>query len=225
MHVRLDTNSVFYIGKGEINYKGISHRAKSKQRRNNHWINITNKTDWRFDILRIFDSEIEALVYETRCIDMFGIHIEGGQLCNIIKNTCDGGVSLAKLNSIQVHKYSLDGDYIESYDSITNAANINNVNDTHIGGVCNGIRVTCKGFQYRYYKVDKIDSVKAHKKREKYLRPVYQYTKDGILLEKFNSIQTASDKTNISYFNINHVLNGIRKTANGYKWSYELIEN
>lgn len=44
-------------------------------------------------------------------------------------------------------------------------------------------------------------------------------------LEKFNSIQTASDKTNISYFNINHVLNGIRKTANGYKWSYELIEN
>lgn len=58
----------------------------------------------------------------------------------------------------EVHQYSLDGEYITSYESTTEAAKANGLSDTH------GIRDSCKtctrqsgGYQWRRYKVEKIE--------------------------------------------------------------------
>ena len=55
-HRRLDTNKVFYIGMGSI--KRSKDRGK---RRNEHWNNIVNKTDYEIEIVA------EGLDWDTAC--------------------------------------------------------------------------------------------------------------------------------------------------------------
>lgn len=50
-------------------------------------------------------------------------------------------------------------------------------------------------------------------------KPVYQYTKDGELVEKFDSVYQAKNQTGIA--NISKAAKGRRHTAGGYKWSFE----
>lgn len=55
-------------------------------------------------------------------------------------------------------------------------------------------------------------------KREK---PVYQYTKSGILVGSFQSVAYAQKSTGINYGSISMCACGKRKTAGGYVWSFE----
>lgn len=56
--------------------------------------------------------------------------------------------------------------------------------------------------------------------REVTSKKVYQYTKDGVLICIFPSAHEASRQTNFSRGNITACCLGLRKTTNGYKWSY-----
>jgi len=58
-HIRLDTNRPFYIGKGSR-----SDRAFNKSQRNKYWKNIVLKHGYRIEIVRYFNSEENALLYE-----------------------------------------------------------------------------------------------------------------------------------------------------------------
>ena len=55
IHTRLDTNLPFYIGigtkKNYNTYKSIYSRAYNKSSRNKYWKNITNKTDYKIEIV------------------------------------------------------------------------------------------------------------------------------------------------------------------------------
>jgi hypothetical protein len=82
-HIRLDKNEVFYVGIGKN-----EARAYSLQNRNTHWKNITNKTDYRVDIL--FDDLTwdEACKKENEFIEIWGRKDLGkGTLVNLT----DGG--------------------------------------------------------------------------------------------------------------------------------------
>lgn len=50
---------------------------------------------------------------------------------------------------------------------------------------------------------------------------VCQYTKDGELIQRFDSMQQASKLTNTPQPNISKVCKGERKTANSFIWRYE----
>ncbi len=54
-------------------------------------------------------------------------------------------------------------------------------------------------------------------------KKVYQYTTDGVLISVFPSTHEAARQTNYNRGNITSCCNGIRKTANGYIWSYNLL--
>jgi hypothetical protein len=47
-HIRLDTNEIFYIG---ISRGRKYNRANLKIRRNSYWTNITNKTQYKVEII------------------------------------------------------------------------------------------------------------------------------------------------------------------------------
>lgn len=49
------------------------------------------------------------------------------------------------------------------------------------------------------------------------MKPIAQY-KNGILVEKFDSLQQAEEKTKIGHKNISSVIRGRSKTAGGYEW-------
>ena len=66
-HIRLDKNEVFYVGIGKT-----EARPHSVNDRNRYWKNITNKTDYRVDIL--FDDLTwnEACEKEIEFIELYG---------------------------------------------------------------------------------------------------------------------------------------------------------
>lgn len=88
-HIRLDTNEVFYIGKGvqkKQNYQ--YYRAFDKKRRNNIWNSIINKTEFKVEILNTNLSEEECFKHEIELISKHGrIFDNSGTLANYT----DGG--------------------------------------------------------------------------------------------------------------------------------------
>ena len=84
-HIRLDKNEPFYVGIGsDDKYK----RAKTKQKRNDHWHNIVAKTNYRVDILLDDLTWQEACDKEVEFIKLYGrANLKKGILCNLT----DGG--------------------------------------------------------------------------------------------------------------------------------------
>jgi len=81
-HTRLDNNEIFYIGIGSgIDYK----RAYSINGRNKWWKNITNKHDYKVDILLDNLTWEDACEAEKRYILKYGRKCDDGLLVNITK--------------------------------------------------------------------------------------------------------------------------------------------
>lgn len=78
-HIRLDTNKVFYVGKGK------GKRAFSKSSRNKYWHNITRKTKYSVEIIATNLTEKDAFDLEQKTIMNIGMD----NLCNMTV----GGVS------------------------------------------------------------------------------------------------------------------------------------
>jgi len=82
-HIRLDTNEVFYIGIGKS-----SDRAFSYKKRNKHWNNIVNKTEYEVQVLKSDLSWDDACELEKILISYYGRKDLGlGPLVNMT----DGG--------------------------------------------------------------------------------------------------------------------------------------
>lgn len=63
--------------------------------------------------------------------------------------------------------------------------------------------------------------VQNRKKNNSYnIKPVIQYTKDGVEINRFKSLSEASRQTNISDGSISYCCNDKLKTAGGYIWKY-----
>lgn len=81
-HIRLDKNEPFYIGIGsDDKYQ----RANSKTHRNQHWLAIVNKTEYKVDILIDDISYDYAKEKEIEFIDIYKRTEDNGTLCNITK--------------------------------------------------------------------------------------------------------------------------------------------
>lgn len=78
-HIRLDTESVFYVGKGR------RRRPNDKYQRSDYWKNIVNKHGYRIEIVEDCLSEPEAYALESKLIK--GYRVGGG--CEA--NFTDGG--------------------------------------------------------------------------------------------------------------------------------------
>lgn len=89
-HIRLDKNEPFYIGIGsDDKYQ----RANSKTHRNQHWLSIVNKTEYKVDILIDDISYDYAKEKEIEFIDIYKRTEDKGTLCNITKGG-DGALGL-----------------------------------------------------------------------------------------------------------------------------------
>jgi len=71
-HVRLDTNEVFYVGKGTIKKTNPYGRSQEKSRRSELWKKVIKKTD--YEIRVVFEHEDEKIVFlkETELIKLYG---------------------------------------------------------------------------------------------------------------------------------------------------------
>jgi hypothetical protein len=87
LHTRLDTDDIFYIGIGNSDTDNF-RRAYNKTSRNVFWKNITNKTQYRVDIVYRNISLEESYKIETKLINLYGRRdLKKGNLVNLT----DGG--------------------------------------------------------------------------------------------------------------------------------------
>ena len=119
---------------------------------------------------------------------------------------------VAKQESIKhrkVYQYSLKGDFIQEYDSYLDAQK--SLNKT---GLNTALRLgrTFANFQWKFEKLDKIDSVETKSSARK----VGQYDLEGNLIKVYNTVTECTK----DFSGCRHVLHGKRKTSGGFIFKY-----
>lgn len=138
----------------------------------------------------------------------------GKRSMEIINKIRDKQKGVKKIKNCKaVHQYSLQGEYLKSFNCINEAMEL------YGGDVYNtasGRNKSAAGYQWSFNKQERINSLVPHK-----CKKVYQYTLDGVLLKIWNGTKDPSNQLDINRGAIRNCLCGISKTAGGYKWKYE----
>lgn len=129
-----------------------------------------------------------------------------------------GGAGLSKEN-IPVYQYDLNGNYIKTWNSISEICDTLNINGSHIYTCCNEKMDYVYDSQWKYYYKEKIDGVltKGEKISFKKKKPIYQYSLDGYFIRKFDSA-TDAEKEGFGISNVRACCNGRMMSSYGYQW-------
>lgn len=199
----------------------------------------------RYEVVRIVDNKItkwytvHRIVLSTFCpnTDMHNLqvnHIDGNKSNNNLDNLewCTGSenmihaVKIGLVKSMkEVSMYSLSGEYIKTFHSLSDAEKETGIKVTNIIANCKGKVRQSGNYQWRYDKKDKIESVRLKRTASNLkIRGCKQIVaiQNGIQIKKFNSVLEAGrfvGKPHASV-NISACALGKRKTAYGYNWQY-----
>lgn len=114
-----------------------------------------------------------------------------------------------------VDMYTLNGDFIKTFSSISDVTKEYNISQTDVSGVCKGKNISAKGYVFRYHKCD-FDSLRTEKKRDPKSVPIDQYDLSWNFIRSYNSINEAYTITGIN--NIQNVLSKPELTRGKYHW-------
>ena len=134
-------------------------------------------------------------------------------------------------NAIKINQYDINGKYIKTWDSISEAAKHYKINSSTISGALNRERQkNAKGFQWRRYEeYSNCKNIEPFIRKHDYsycMKKVVQYDINGNKVEEFISGKMASEKIKISQTCISLCCKGKIKTAGGYIWKYaDEVEN
>ena len=158
--------------------------------------------------IKEFTNKQDALNLESLLVDL-----------NFIKrndtyNITIGGGYPPSTKIVEVHKYSLDGEYIKSYKSIKDASF-----DVK-GGKSISIAKSAKdpknaqagGFLWSYNKLEKLEIYNQYNKPRK----VAQCDKDGNIVNVYNTVRECKK----DFCGCAHVLTGARKQSKGFTFKY-----
>lgn len=218
-HRRLDTFEVFYVGIGKS-----KKRAYAKSGRSDWWTKVINKVNYSVEILKKGISLEEAQELEELLIKEYGRRDLG--LGNLVNQTDGGEFNLniskearRKISESKykpVIKYDLNGNYLEEFVSVSEAAKDIKVSTGNICGNIKGLTKDVKGFRYSYKKERPIErSNWGHPPKK---RPVDQYTLEGEFIKTHSSITKAQKELSISNISRACIKNTI---AGGFLWKYK----
>lgn len=129
-------------------------------------------------------------------------------------------------NAKQVLQYTLEGNFIEKHNSISQASKKVGISSPLILDCCNKKILSAGNYQWRYYIGNnielKISSIENRYERasKKMSKTIYQYTLDGIFIQEWQNARKAGEYYNINYKNIQSCCVGRRNKVGEFKWSY-----
>jgi hypothetical protein len=135
------------------------------------------------------------------------------------------GIEKSKLvNNKQVTQYNLQGKKIETYNSVTIAAEKMGISRTHISTHARGIEFSAGGFIWRYGSFNEIDimpmleAISQRKKNNKEIfgKKVSQYSMNGNRIAIYPTINDAAKETGVKQSEISNVINKKRYSAGGF---------
>lgn len=159
--------------------------------------------------LYVFDTYEEALEKEKEIVNEAFL-----QRPDVYNIALGGGSGLITSTEIEVHKYDLAGNYIESYRSYSDAGRKNNVSYMSIISAVQLRGISCNAY-WSENKVAKLD-ISGFKSVNK--TPVYVYNHTGKFIRQFNSMSDCA-----KFLDVN--LSGVQKALkNGTKCSGYFIK-
>lgn len=120
-----------------------------------------------------------------------------------------------------ISQYDLNGNFLQTFDTLSEIERLYGWNASNIGECCNGRCLTSHGFIWRFGTKDEVGKVDAIVECPTKKKQVNMYDLCGCFVKRFDSINDAMkyiDKPNGK--NIFKVLSGERKKAYGYIWEY-----
>lgn len=113
-----------------------------------------------------------------------------------------------------VHQYSLEGKYLQSFNSIKEAENKLNCS---LQGINESIKMgqQYKGFLWRRGN-QKLDKIPPYKPSKSIARKIGQYTMDDVLIKTFNTVREARKE----FPNVSKVLKGEARHCHNFKFKY-----
>lgn len=211
------SNNQCYIGQS-IN---IEKRWKDHQRAlDNYAIHKALRKygiqNFTFEIIELCKAE-ELNTKEQYWIKYYNSYING-------YNETPGGEGVLDANKRAVNQYDLNGQYLRTFNSITEAEQSLNINyhGSNINSACKQKdgRETALGYQWRY--ADEIEPginiAKSKNQIDKSRKKIQQYDFNNNLIQEFDNITQASKITGIGRTSISNCLNGYSKSAGNYFW-------
>lgn len=126
--------------------------------------------------------------------------------------------------SKQICQYTIDGELLAIYKSISQASNISKVKEGNIRKCCLKRGYTGGGYIWRYISDpvfdNELECIKQRTTLGKRIS-VCQYNLNGELLNIYESLSDAGKETNTSFKHISKCCKGERKTVGGFIWRYE----
>lgn len=122
----------------------------------------------------------------------------------------------------RIYRYGLDGLFIDEWSSSNDIKIKLGINPRNVRKCCNGERATAGGFQFSYYKHDRIPPIKPRYERasEKMSKKVAQYSLDGKLVRVWNSLHEIQRETGFLMQGVSDCCLGKKKTYKGFIWKY-----
>jgi plasmid maintenance system antidote protein VapI len=117
-----------------------------------------------------------------------------------------------------VFQYDLNGNFIKEWKSYLQAAKELGIPHQHILRVLKGERKMTRGYIFKYEYVEK--NSKYNPDDKSFIKPVEQYSIDGIFVREWPSITAAEKELGISS-GIGKCCSGKNKTAGSFQWKYK----
>lgn len=134
---------------------------------------------------------------------------------------------------IPIYQYSITGDYITEYSCATEVANMFGICVSAVTSATNGRSKTCRGFQWRKVKLDRIESLikeKVKKEKPKHepkpgnKKRIYRYSFSGDYMDSFESASEADRKLGIKGCSLAARGKGPYRSMGGFMWSYIKVD-
>lgn len=137
-------------------------------------------------------------------------------------NCTDGGNNTSNIIKTSVVKFDLNGNYIQEFPSIIDAANSLNIAHQKISICLSKKRYYSSGFLWLYKKdYDKGMLPAWNFKKSSRKKVIQQFSKENKLIKEFNSAADAAKELNISKGSILNCVNNFSKSAKGFIWKYK----
>ena len=198
-HIRLDTNTPFYIGIGTVFKKKVNNKTHDRTfyqrafcslsyKRNSLWNKVTNKTNYKVEVLIESDNKQFIIEKEKEFIKLYGrIDLKTGTLVNFL----NGGEGTSDWSEERKLKSSI------------------RLKEKHRLKEINTI------------KKHTLESIEKIRYQRGDCKPILQYDLEGNFIKRFRSIGEASRCLNADSSSISKVCRKIKKTTKNYIFNYE----
>lgn len=208
-------NNKIYIGQSiDIAQRWREHRSDALINRDNSILHKAIKKYGEFNFSYEIIEECSKEKLNER--EIYWIQYYNSMIPNGYNQTSGGYSGQGELFRKPVLQYDLKGNFIQEFESASEAARQLNVFKSNLTAACRGESTQCGGFQWKYKDSNKKISIVPDKSG----KIVYQYDKQMNLIAIFTSAVDAEKNTGIKAGNIRQCCNGRNKTAGGFVWRY-----